>query len=74
MKKKEAVLLGYKFLYNKSGQLITERTTTDITKLKKFLKKYEYELLQVIMREGTAKLDAIHSDIENHINARKMTD
>ena len=34
MKRKEATLLGYKFLYDKSGKLITERITTDITKLK----------------------------------------
>ena len=30
MNKKEAVLLGYKVLYNRAGKLITERVSTDI--------------------------------------------
>ena len=29
-------------------------------------------VLEVVMREGTTKLDSIHQDIENHLNARKM--
>tara|TARA_B100001250_G_scaffold406151_1_gene424727 strand:+ start:276 stop:500 length:225 start_codon:yes stop_codon:yes gene_type:complete len=73
MKRKEATLLGYRFLYNKSGQLITERITTDITKLKKYFKPEEYAVLEVIVREGTAKLDSIHNQIEEHLNARKMS-
>ncbi len=72
MKRKEATLLGYKFLYDKSGKLITERITTDITKLKEHFKPEDYAVLEVIMREGTTKLDSIHQDIENHLNARKM--
>ena len=38
MKKKrdEAELLGYKLLYNRTGNLVTERLTTDITQLKKY--------------------------------------
>ena len=34
MKREEATLLGYRFLYNRAGQLITERITTDIKHLK----------------------------------------
>ena len=66
MKRKEATLLGYKFLYDKSGKLITERITTDITKLKEHFKPEDYAVLEVVMR------DSIHQDIENHLNARKM--
>ena len=72
MKRKEATLLGYKFLYDKSGKLITERITTDISKLKEHFKPEDYAVLEVVMREGTTKLDSIHQDIENHLNARKM--
>ena len=72
MKREEATLLGYRFLYNRAGQLITERITTDIKHLKKFLKQEEYEILKTIVREGKAELDNIHNKIESHLNARKM--
>ena len=70
--KQEATLLGYKFLYNRAGKLITERTTTDIKNLKPYFTNEEFATLQTIVREGTTKLDSIHQDIENHLNARKM--
>ena len=72
MKNKEATLLGYKFIYNRSGKLVTERVSTDITKLKKFLTKEDYVLLTTIVRELTVHLDTIHNKIEAHLNARKM--
>ena len=72
--KKEATLLGYKFLYNRAGKLITERTSTDIKKLKPYLTTEEYATLQTIVREGTIKLDEIHNYIEANLNARRMTD
>ena len=37
IKREEAKLLAYTVLFNKQGQLITERISTDIKKLKKFL-------------------------------------
>ena len=74
MKRKEATLLGYKLLYDRSGKLITERLSTDITELKPYFKKEEYATLRVIMREGTKKLDEIHNYIESNLNARIMTD
>ena len=72
MKQNEATLLGYKVLYSRTGKLITERITTDITKLKEHFKPEDHVVLEVVMREGTTKLDSIHQDIENHLNARKM--
>ena len=72
MNKKEAVLLGYKVLYNRAGKLITERVSTDIKELKPYFKPEEYATLQVIMRECTQKLDEIHSHIENCLNSRIM--
>ena len=72
MKRKEATLLGYKVLYNRSGKLITERLSTDISKLKPYFSKEEYATLQTVVREGTKKLDEIHNYIESNLNARKM--
>ena len=72
MNKKEATLLGYKFIYNRAGKLVTERVSTDITKLKPHLTVEEYETLKVIIREGTVKLDEIHNHIEANLNARIM--
>jgi|TARA_Y100000289_G_scaffold37014_1_gene36493 hypothetical protein len=72
MKNKEATLLGYKFIYNRAGKLVTERTSTDIKKLKPYLTTEEYETLKTIVREGTVKLDDIHNYIEAHLNARIM--
>tara|TARA_B100000963_G_C22117114_1_gene447427 strand:+ start:146 stop:334 length:189 start_codon:yes stop_codon:yes gene_type:complete len=57
-------------LYDKSGNLVTERTKVDITKLKKHLAPQDYENLRIIIREATVKLDAIHSYIESYLNAR----
>ena len=72
--KQETTLLGYKVLYNRAGKLITERTSTDIKKLKPYLTTEEYATLQTIVREGTIKLDEIHNYIEANLNARIMTD
>ena len=69
-KRNEAQLLAYRLLYDKSGNLVTERTKVDIAKLKKYLSRQDYENLRVIIREATVKLDEIHSDIESCLNAR----
>ena len=74
IKRKEAQILGYKLLYDRTGRLVTERTSTDISKLKKFLSKEEYVTLQTVLREATQKLDEVHNYIEDSLNARKMTD
>ena len=74
MNKKEAVLLGYKVLYNRAGKLITERVSTDIKELKPYFTDEEYATLQTVIREGTTKLDEIHNSIEANLNARIMTD
>ena len=74
IKRKEAQILGYKLLYDRTGKLITERTSTDITELKKFLTTEEYNTLNTVVRETTNKLDKIHKYLEDYLNARKMTD
>jgi len=73
-KRKEATLIGYKLLYNRSGKLITERTSTDITELKPYFSKEEYATLQTLIRETTVKLDEIHNYVEANLNARRMID
>ena len=72
--KQEARLLQYSLLYDRSGKLITERTSTDIKELKPYLTTEEYATLQTIVREGTIKLDEIHNYIEANLNTRIMTD
>ena len=74
MKRKEATLLGYKLLYDRSGKLITERLYTDIKQLKPYFNKEDYATLTVLLREGTKKLDEIHNYLETNLNARIMTD
>lgn len=71
-KRTEAKLLGYDLFYDKTGKLVTERTSTDITALKDYLSKEEYITLEVVIREATSKLDKIHNEIEAHLNARLM--
>jgi len=73
IKRKEAKLLGYTLLYDRTGRLITERTSTDITELKKFLTKEEYNTLNTVVRETTNKLDKIHKYLEDYLNSRIMT-
>jgi len=73
-KRKEARLLGYQVFYDYEGKLITERVTTDITSLKKYFSKEEYNILQTVMREATHKLNQIHNYIETSLNARKLKD
>ena len=70
IKREEANLLAYTVLFNKQGQLITERISTDIKKLKKFLSKEEFSLLQSVLRSATTELDAVHNKIEADLNAR----
>jgi len=70
IKREEAKLLAYTVLFNKQGQLITERISTDIKKLKKFLSREEFSLLQSVLRSATTELDAVHNKIEADLNAR----
>tara|TARA_R110002124_G_scaffold110038_3_gene263552 strand:+ start:1268 stop:1495 length:228 start_codon:yes stop_codon:yes gene_type:complete len=70
-KREEAKLLGYAILFNKQGQLIAERTSTDITKLKDQLTKEDFNTLQSIVRSATRELDEVHSKIETDLNFRK---
>ena len=70
IKREEAKLLAYTVLFNKQGQLITERISTDIKKLKKFLSKEEISLLQSVLRSASTELDAVHNKIEADLNAR----
>ena len=72
-KRTEAKLLGYELFYDRTGKLVTERTSTDISALKNFLSAEEFNTLTVVLREATTKLDKIHNEIEAHINARLMT-
>jgi len=72
-KREEAQLLGYKLMYNRAGNLVTERTSTDIRELKKYFSVEEYALLTTVVREATTKLDQVHNYIEANLNARKMT-
>ena len=69
--KNEAVLIGYKILFDRKGNLITERISTDIKKLKKFLSLEDYSMIRSIINESTIKLDKIHNEIEAALNARK---
>ena len=73
-KREEAQLLGYKLLYNRAGNLVTERTFTDIKELKKYFTVEEYSTLQTVIREATKKLDKVHNYIESNLNAREMTE
>ena len=70
-KREEAKLLGYAILFNTQGQLITERTSTDITKLKNQLTKEDFNTLQATVRSATRELDEVHSKIEADLNFRK---
>tara|TARA_R100001377_G_scaffold45166_1_gene25834 strand:+ start:36 stop:263 length:228 start_codon:yes stop_codon:yes gene_type:complete len=70
-KRKEARLLSYTILFNKQGQLITERISTNVKELEKELTKEDFNLLQSVIRSGTRELDAVHNKIEADLNARK---
>jgi len=72
-KRKEAQVLGYRLLYDRTGKLVSERTSTDITSLRKYLTKEEYNTLDTVIREATLKLDGIHKYLEDYLNARVMT-
>jgi hypothetical protein len=70
-KKNEATLIGYKILFDKKGNLVTERISTDIKKLKKYFSQEDYSMVRSIINEATIKLDKIHNEIEGALNARK---
>jgi NADH:ubiquinone oxidoreductase subunit F (NADH-binding) len=71
-KREEARLLSYTLLYNRSGNLVTERTSTDISELEKYFSKEEYSTLQTVIREATSQLDKVHNYIEANLNGRYM--
>jgi|TARA_R110000803_G_scaffold56943_3_gene114610 hypothetical protein len=71
-KREEAQLIGYKLLYNRSGNLVTERLSTDIRELQKYFSTEEFAVLTTVVREATKKLDEVHNYIESNLNARRM--
>jgi len=71
-KREEAQLIGYKLLYNRSGNLVTERLSTDIRELQKYFSTEEFAVLTTVVREATKKLDEVHNYIEANLNARRM--
>jgi len=71
-KREEARLLSYTLLYDKSGKLVTERVSTDIEKLQKFLTVEDYNILKTTIREATTELDKVHNKIEAHLNGRRF--
>jgi len=71
-KRTEAKLIGYNLFFDKTGKLVTERTSTDITSLEPLFSKEEFNTLKVVLREATTKLDNIHYEIEAHLNSRKL--
>ncbi|MDA9041469.1 hypothetical protein N9I03_07090 [Gammaproteobacteria bacterium] len=73
-KRKEAQLLSYRLLYDRSGKLITERISTDVSDLKKYLSKEEFNTLNTVVREATLKLDTVHNYVENYLNSRVMVE
>jgi hypothetical protein len=73
-KRKEAQVLAYRLLYDRSGKLVSERTSTDISSLENFLTKEEFNTLNTVIREATLKLDEIHRYVENYLSARIMTE
>ena len=59
-KNNEATLLGYRILFDSKGNLITERTSVDIKKLKKSFSLEDYNLLRSILFEAkTHEIKAI---------------
>ena len=70
-KKTEATLVGYRVLFDKKGNLITERTSTDLKYLKSTLSRRDYNLIRTIIHETTVRLNDIHNQIEVALDARK---
>ena len=70
--KQEARLVAYELLYSRNdSQLVTQRTTTDISSLKKYFTEEEYNILQTVLRSAKTELDKIHNKVEADLNARK---
>tara|TARA_R100000781_G_scaffold10135_3_gene9831 strand:+ start:6321 stop:6551 length:231 start_codon:yes stop_codon:yes gene_type:complete len=69
--KREATLVSYKVIFDSKGNLVTERTSSDIESIKHLFTKRDYHLLKSIIREAKANLDDVHKNIEIALNARK---
>ena len=70
-KKNEAVLLGYKLLFDSKGNLVTERTSTDLAAMKESFSEKDYHLLTSVLFETKTRLDKIHIEIEKALDSRK---
>ena len=70
-KKTEATLVGYKVLFDKKGNLMTERTSTDLKYLESVLSRRDYNILRTVIYEATIRLNDIHNQIEVALDARK---
>jgi hypothetical protein len=70
-KKTEATLVGYRVLFDKKGNLMTERTSTDLKYLESVLSRRDYNILRTVIHEATIRLNDIHNQIEVALDARK---
>ena len=70
-KKTEATLVGYRVLFDKKGNLMTERTSTDLKYLESTLSRRDYNILRTVIYEATIRLNDIHNQIEVALDARK---
>ena len=70
-KNKEATLVGYKVIFDGKGNLVTERTSSNIDSIKHLFTKRDFYLLKSIIREATSNLDEVHNNNEIALNARK---
>ena len=70
-KNTETTLIGYKVIFDSKGNLVTERTSSDIEPIKHLFNKKDYSLLKSIIREATLRLDTVHNQIEVALDARK---
>ena len=67
----EANILSYKILFDTSGKLVREISGLPYECADKVFSGHDLKVIQTIIREGRTKIDKIHHQIENEINAIK---
>ena len=63
-KKKEADLMGFKFIINNQGQFITELKTFPMDKITLYFKKENAGVIQAMLRECKTNFTELHTTLE----------
>jgi len=68
-KNQEANIVSFRILFNKKGYLISEIGGLPLADANKVFKGADLKIIQTVIREGKHRIEKLHTELENELNA-----